>query len=128
MYPNIKKLLYQIIQTYKKQGPLWKPGKDLLHLKKRISRQDLPIETTLNEYNDIITNNVTDAHSNIHIYHLKHFEQHYFVFSADNWIVIIGADKFMETAMIARSPKRYLSIEKGYTYIGTVKEVFSWIE
>lgn len=32
----------------------------------------------------------------------------------------------METAMITRSPERYLSKEKGYTYIGTVKEVLSW--
>lgn len=34
----------------------------------------------------------------------------------------------METAMLTRSPKPYLSTEKRYTYIGTVEEVFSWIE
>ena len=97
-------------------------------MKKRISRLDLPLEATLNEYNNLITDIVTDVHSNIHIYHRMHFEQHYIVFSVDNWIVIIGEDKVMETAMISKVPKRYLSKEKGYTYMCTVKEVFSWIE
>jgi len=59
---------------------------------------------------------------------MEHFEQCYVVFSTVNWIIIIGEDGIMETAMITRSPKRYLSKEKGYTYIGTVEEVFSWIE
>lgn len=125
---HFKNLLLQIIQTYKEQGPLWKPGKDLLHLKKRISRRDLPLETTLHDYNNLITEIVTNSQSDIHIYHLEHFEQRYVVFSVNNWIVIIGEDKVMETAMITRSPERYLSEEKGYTYMGTVKEVFSWSE
>lgn len=125
---KIKKLLIQIIQTYKERGPQWKPGKDLLHLNKRISRRDLPIDTTLLDYNLLITDIVTNIHNDIHIYRLEHFEQRYVVFSTINWIVIIGENSIMETAMMTRSPERYLSKEKGYTYIGTVREVFSWIE
>jgi len=71
---------------------------------------------------------VTNIHSDVHIYRMEYFEQCYVVFSTDNWIVIVGEDGIMETAMTTRSPERYLSNEKGYTYIGTVKEVFSWIE
>ncbi|TQR10953.1 hypothetical protein [Psychrobacillus soli] len=128
MNADINKLLLQIIHTYKEQGPQWKPGKDLLHLKKRISRRDLPLESTLHQYNSLIIDIVTNIRSNVHIYYLEHFEQRYIVFSANYWIIIIGEDKILETAMITRSPERYLSKEKGYTYIGTVKEVFSWIE
>lgn len=128
MNSEIKKLLLHIIQSLKEQGPQWKPGKDLLHLKKRISRRDLPLESTLHDYNNLITDIVTDLQSDVHIYHLEQFEQRYIVFSANHWIIIIGEDKIMETAMVTRSPERYLSKEKGYNYIGTVKEVFSWIE
>ncbi len=32
----------------------------------------------------------------------------------------------METAMISRNPERYLAKEKGYTYLGTVREVLKW--
>ncbi|MFJ7973975.1 hypothetical protein [Psychrobacillus sp. NPDC096389] len=119
---------FQIIQTYKEHGPQWKPGKDLLHLRKRIDRRDLPLESTLQEYNKLIIDIVTNNQSNVYIYQLKHFEQRYMVFSANNWIIIIGEDTIMETAMLTSSPQRYLSKEKGYNYIVTVKEVFSWIE
>ncbi len=81
MILGIKKLLIQIIQTYIEHGPQWKPGKDLLHLKKRISRRDLPLNTNLQQYNLLITDIVTNIQSDIHIYRLEHFEQRYVVFS-----------------------------------------------
>ncbi|MFJ5771580.1 hypothetical protein [Psychrobacillus sp. NPDC093180] len=128
MDSDLKKLIIQIILDYKEKGPQWKPGKDLIHLKKRITRRDIPLESTLEEYNNLITDIVTNIQSNVHIYHLEHFAQRYIIFSANNWIIIIGEDRSMETAMTTKSSDRYLSKEKGYNYIGTVKEVFSWIE
>lgn len=125
MSPDIKQALLQLIQLYEKQGPQWKPGKDLVHLNKRISRRDLPVEFTLQEYNKLIVEVLTDIESDIHIYRLDGFHQSYFVFSANNWIVIIGEDSIIETCMKTTSSQRYLSTKKGYTYIGTVKEVFS---
>ena len=122
---QIQQALLQVIQTYKKQGPQWKPGKDLIHLKKRISRQDVSVEFTLQDYNKLIVNVVTNVESDIHVYRLNGFHQSYFAFSANNWIIILGQNAIMETAMKTSSSKRYLSEEKGYTYIGTVKEVFS---
>ena len=64
----------------------------------------------------------------MHIYYLAHFEQRYSIFSTDNWIVIIGEDKIIMTAMFTRFPECYLSKEKGHTSIGTIKEVFPLIE
>ncbi|WOV87468.1 hypothetical protein QWT69_16710 [Sporosarcina oncorhynchi] len=125
---EFKYLLKKLIQSYKKYGPQWKPGRDIIHLKKRISRNDLPFETTLQDYSHLITTIVVNEQSNIHIYNMKHFQQGYIVFSFNSWVVIVGEDYIMETAMITRSPDNYLSTEKGYTYIGTVKEVLSWIE
>jgi hypothetical protein len=44
---------------------------------------------------------------------------HFFV-----WIVIIGEDGIMETAMIADNYESYLHPSKGYKYLGQIKEVF----
>lgn len=123
MDPKIKKTIIQLLQLYKIQGPQWKPGKDLLHLTKRIQRRDVAVDFTLQDYNKLIVKIITDKKSDLHIYHLQSFQQNYFVFSANNWIVIMGEDFIMETCMKTTSSERYLSLEKGYTYIGTVKEV-----
>ena len=120
-----KQALLQLIQHYKKHGPQWKPGKDLDHLNKRINRQDVSMDFTLQEYNKLIVKIMTNDKSEMHIYRLDSFHQSYFAFSANDWIVIIGEDAMMETCMKSTSSERYLSAEKGYTYIGTVKEVLS---
>ncbi|TWT13144.1 hypothetical protein [Planomicrobium sp. CPCC 101079] len=94
-------------------------------MKKRISRRDVPVDFLLQDYNELIVEIVTNVENNIHFYRLYSFHQSYFAFSSDHWIVIIGEDGLMETAMKTSSTERYLSEEKGYIYIGTVKEVIS---
>lgn len=115
-----------LIYAYRDKGPQWKPGKDISHLKKRIARQELAMETTLEDYNLIIVNIIHSFDNHVYIYFLESFNQRYFVFRADHWIVIIGEDLIMETAMISSNPDRYLANEKGYTYLGTIKEVLEW--
>lgn len=51
MNEKVKRQVMNIIGTYKRFGPQWKPGKDIVHLKKRIARQDVPLEYTIDEYN-----------------------------------------------------------------------------
>jgi hypothetical protein len=74
-------------------------------------------------YNMLIMNIMNGTENNIHLYHLKTFEQEYFVFNDDNWIIIIGADNVIETAFLSKNIKNYLSPDKGYKYLGKVKEV-----
>lgn len=123
-----QKALFSIIKKYQKNGPIWKPNKDIIHLRKRINRKDVPTDFTLEEYNQLIVAILSDLQSDIHVYYLATFHQNYFAFSRQNWIVIIGENAIMETAMIATNPTHYLSSEKGYTYLCTVKEVLLWNE
>lgn len=80
------------------------------------------MEFTLNDYNSLIVKIITNKSTDIHLYKVSHFEQTYLVFTANKWLVIIGENTIMETAMISKNPERYL----GYTYVGTVEEVLKW--
>jgi hypothetical protein len=54
----------------------------------------------------LIMNIMNGTENNIHLYHLKPFEQEYFVFNDDNWIIIIGADNVIETAFLSKNIKK----------------------
>ncbi|MNW67725.1 hypothetical protein D3C74_463580 [compost metagenome] len=55
------------------------------------------------------------------------FNQEYYVYGdGKRWISIVGQDGKMETAFPLDKPadyRNYLTVDKGYTYLGTVKEV-----
>lgn len=126
MSRNTRSKISRIVRLYKREGPRWKLGKDLSHLNKRKRRFDLPSDFTMNEYNNLIVHIITNKSSYIYLYELTTFTQLYYVFSSDDWIVIVGENTIMETAMHSSNPNSYLSQEKGYTYIGTVEEVIKW--
>lgn len=84
------------------------------------------MEFTLNDYNSLIVKIITNKSTDIYLYKVSHFEQTYLVFTANKWLVIIGENTIMETAMISKNPERYLAEDKGYTYVGTVEEVLKW--
>lgn len=110
------------------KGPVWKrPELAESHLAKRIKRKHIPPDWTMREYDGKITQLVTDPSSQVYRYRQEGFEQDYYVFGdGDKWIAILGQDGMMETAFPLDKPssyRNYLTIDKGYTYMGTVKEV-----
>jgi hypothetical protein len=118
---KIKKLLLNI----KQHGLTWKPKKDEYHLLKRKRRQHIPEDWELKDNTALIMNILNDKENNIYIYFKETFKQNYFVFTDGNaWIVIMGEDGIMETAMIADNYDSYLHSSKGYKYLGLIKEVF----
>lgn len=69
-------------------------------------------------------NILKEKENNIYIFLKDTFEQNYFVFAdGSKWVVIIGEDGIMETAMILDNYTNYLDFSKGYRYIGNIKEV-----
>jgi hypothetical protein len=78
----------------------WKPGKDILHLKKRILLRHLPDNATIELYEKIITKVVTDTGANLYVY--VYGEAHYPTLVANIesnvWLVMFSLDGILETA------------------------------
>lgn len=109
-------------------GPTWKQqGLAESHLAKRIKRNHVPSDWTLREYEGKIVELVKEPNSQVYRYHQEGFKQDYYVFGdGKQWITILGQDGMMETAFPLDKPsdyRNYLTLDKGYTYLGTVKEV-----
>lgn len=115
------------------KGLVWKrPGLAESHLAKRIKRKHVPPDWTMREYDGKITELINDPSSQVYRYRQEGFEQDYYVFGDGNrWITIIGQDGVLETAFPLDKPsdyRNYLTIDKGYTYLGSVKEVEDSVE
>ena len=128
MNPSLKGRVKSIIESYNEAGPIWKQegtfhsGKH--HLEKRKKRNEIPQDWTLNDYNGLILNTMNNMGNDVHLYYLQRFTQNYFTIDDGNWIVVVGEDGIMETAMWSKRSSNYLASEKGYTYLGKVKELF----
>lgn len=120
-----KNQIRNVLERIYQNGLTWKPGKDVYHLNKRKSRAHIPEDWQLNDYITHIMNILTDKENDIYIYSKQAFNQNYLVFTdGSEWIVIIGEDGIMETAMIADRYTGYLNPSKGYKYVGKIWEVF----
>ncbi|MEK3882416.1 phage minor capsid protein [Paenibacillus sp. PL2-23] len=109
-------------------GPEWKnPVLAESHLAKRIKRKQIPTGWTLERYEGKISELVRSPQSQVYRYHLEGFEQDYFVYGdGQKWVAIVGQDGKLETSFPHDAPvnyRNYLTVDKGYTYLGTVKEV-----
>lgn len=111
-----------------RNGPQWKqPELAESHLKKRIKRNQVPENWTLENYNNKIAELVQTPNNQVYRYWQAGFKQEYYVYGdGRGWISIVGQDGKMETAFPLDKPadyRNYLTVDKGYTYLGTVKEV-----
>ncbi|PGP14503.1 hypothetical protein COA01_29505 [Bacillus cereus] len=124
MNVELKKRIQLLLESIQTKGLQWKLGSDVSHLKERKKRKNIPETYTVEDYNNLIINILEENNNEVYLYFLEDFSQDYFIFTDGKWIVIIGENCIMETAMISKNYKRYLSPGKGYTYIGTIKEVW----
>lgn len=124
MNTSLKIRIKRVIEIVnRRETPKWKPGSECYHYEKRKSRGHIPKDWEIKDYNKHIMNIMNNIENEVHLYYLKDFEQDYFVFDDGKWIVIIGANGVMESAFLSKNSKNYLLPEKGYTYLGKVKEV-----
>lgn len=128
MDSNYKSIVRKIVSAYNENGPIWKQTIEFhsgyFHLEKRKSRNEIPKDWSLNDYNEFILSIMNNKENNVYVYILKHFTQDYIVFEDGNWMVIVGTNFVMETCMYRKDTSTYLKSDAGYIYIGKVKEVF----
>ncbi|NKQ22469.1 hypothetical protein [Brevibacillus laterosporus] len=120
-----KKVVKNLIEKVKIKDPVWKSIKFLEgHVDKRINRGHLPKGSTVKDLNNKVKEIMSNPENEVYEYFLEHFEQKFYVFSDNEWIVIIGEDGVMETTFPPdNGPIKYLNPNKGYKKIGKVKEL-----
>lgn len=103
---------------------LWKPGKDIQHLEKRIRVGHLPEGTILDEYNQIVS--AVLHHDDSKVYHYPYNDDTYFgvVGKTENtsWLVILNPKGIMETAFPPKELENYLK-RRGFIYLGKISEI-----
>lgn len=103
----------------------WKPGKDIVHLKKRQRMKHL--SGSLGDYEQVIYNIVRNVENTVYLYDFM--GTHYYAvrgFAASNeWLVIFGRDGLMETAFPPQNIDNYLE-RRGFVFLGHVKEILQW--
>lgn len=120
----LKETILFVLNDVKKNGLKWKLGKNVEHLEKRKRKGHIPSDFTLDDYERVILSIINNVENDVYLYYLKGFIKDYFVFGNGSWIVIIGDDSIIDTAFqIDTSYSDYLSKDKGYEYLGKIKEV-----
>ncbi len=103
----------------------WKPGKDIVHLKKRRRMKNL--SGSLTDYEQVIYNIVRNVQNIVYLYDFM--GTHYYAvrgFAANNeWIVIFGRGGLMETAFPPQNIDEYLE-RRGFIFLGRVEEILQW--
>ena len=105
---------------------LWRPGKDIRHLSKRILFGHLASETTLAEYEVIISTIVYDNQAELYLFRYGDTFYPTIVSTVQDriWLVMIGLDGIMQTAFPPSEPDTYLS-DPAYLYVSVLEELLS---
>ena len=102
----------------------WKPGRDIIHLRKRQRKGHLPVEASMETYNQLIRDLVHAPGSLT--YRCPVGERSYYAVRGRagdrEWLVIFDAQGLLETAFPLNDMDGYLS-SQGFEYLGTVGEV-----
>ncbi len=100
----------------------WKSGKAYPHLRKRISLGHLPENVTIDTYETVIRQVLTNANANVYIYRYKPLIYPTLTLTIDDklWLVMLGIDGILETAFPPENPDTYLS-NSAFTYLGILE-------
>jgi len=101
----------------------WKPGKDLIHFRKRQALGHLGATATLDDYNRLIQAVVGDPRARVYVYRAR--ESVYAALRGNpdlSWLTIFSLAGIMETAFPPDDVEGYLA-QVGFTEIGTVEEL-----
>ena len=107
----------------------WKPGKDILHLKKRQKMNHLSLSASLLDYNKVISALIGNEQNIIYLYEFRgiyYYAVRGFIHEKE-WLTIFGANGVMETAFPPENIDYYLE-RRGFVPLGRMKEVLKWTE
>lgn len=102
----------------------WKLGKASSHLAKRLRLGHLPKIATIETYQAVIHQVITDSKAKIYIYSYESalYPTITSIIEDEVWLVMIGLDGILETAFPPENPIDYLS-KSNFTYIGILEEL-----
>lgn len=105
---------------------IWKPGKDVQHLNRRIEYGHLPPQTNLQSYEAIISDVLHQSSAYVYAYVWR--QSIYPTVSAPYknrvWLIMVNLDGIMETAFPPTDAAAY-SADSRFHYLGTVEEVLT---
>lgn len=105
----------------------WKPGKDLVHLRKRQRMKQLPPSASIIDYEQLIFDIVRNGNNIVYLYDFS--GTHFYAvrgFSRDNeWLVIFGRGGVIETAFPPENMDEYL-VRRGFVLLDRIGEVLKW--
>lgn len=107
----------------------WKPGKDIIHLKKRQRMKHLSISAPIADYEQLIYDIVRNGDNIVYFYDFS--GSHYYAIRGlapdDEWLVLFGQGGVMETAFPPENMDEYLE-RRGFMFLGRVEEILEWIK
>lgn len=121
-YNRHKRIFSEILDDMSKNGPRWKSGEDVKHLRERKKQKHIPSDMNMEQYNSIIMRLVSEMKNKL----ILHYDGLKYVVSNGKWIVIIHPKGEVETCFPPDNCKTYLS-RRGYQVIGKLEEVFNHV-
>jgi hypothetical protein len=102
----------------------WKSGKADPHLAKRIRLGHLPENSTLAEYEAVITNITSNQKAKIYVYIYNRLIYPTLTAIVEDrlWLVMMGIDGVLETSFPPDKPEIYLN-NNSFVYLGVVEEL-----
>ena len=102
----------------------WKPQKANPHLAKRIRLGHLPKSSTMNEYQELIHQVITDVKAKVYVYvyGTTIYPTITSVIQDKLWLVMLGIDGILETAFPPEDPSSYLG-SPNFIYLETLENL-----
>jgi|SRR5882724_708573 len=102
----------------------WRPGKDTQHLAKRIELGQLPVGTTLAEYDAIFIGAISPSTAEVVVYRWGEpvYPTVVAAVAGVRWLVMVGLDSVMETACPPEDPETDLANLR-FQRLGTLEEL-----
>jgi len=102
----------------------WKPNKANPHLLKRIRLNHIPINSTLEDYEDIIQSILANPESQVYVYvyNIDLYPTLTAYYKSKLWLVMLTSEGIVETAFPPSNPSNYLS-NPAFTYLDQLGEL-----
>ncbi len=102
----------------------WRPGKEQVHLAKRIRLGQISPGSSLAEYNAIIQFIVSDREAFVYVYQFgnTYYPTVVATYQVRLWLAMFGMDGVMETAFPPDDPENYFQ-DPRYHLVGKVEDI-----
>ncbi len=102
----------------------WRPGKDQVHVAKRIRLGQIPPGSSFAEYNAIIQFIVSNREASVYVYQFgnMYYPTVVATYQTRLWLAMFGMDGVMETAFPPDEPENYFQ-DPRYRLVGKLEDI-----